>query len=123
MENEHNQKSLRVLVVEDEALIAFLLEDMILELGAAFVGPFANLASALEAARQDDFDVTLIDLNLGGERADDVARLLSDRRIPFALASGAADNAHSLGQAAVLQNPYSFGDVAATLQRLNEARG
>ncbi len=123
LKHEHMQKSLRVLVVEDEPLIAFLLEDMILELGAAFVGPFVSRAAAVDAARRDDFDVALIDLNLAGERADEVATVLSGRGIPFALASGGADNAPSLGQLAALQKPYSFDDVAATLQRLNEARG
>jgi CheY-like chemotaxis protein len=123
LENEWSQKGLRVLVVEDEALIALLLEDMLIELGAIFVGPFANLAAAVAAAGQDDFDVALIDLNLGAERADDVAAVLAGRGIPFALASGEPDRAHSLGQTAVLQKPFTFDDIADALHRLNHARG
>ncbi len=110
-------------MVEDEALIALLLEDMLIELGAIFVGPFANLAAAVAAAGQDDFDVALIDLNLGAERADDVAAVLAGRGIPFALASGEPDRAHSLGQTAVLQKPFTFDDIADALHRLNHARG
>ncbi len=118
-----SQPGLRVLVVEDEALIALLLEDMIIELGAEFVGPFASLTSAVAAAGQDDFDVALIDMNLGADRADDVARVLSGRGIPFALASGETDSAHNLGQTAVLQKPFTFDDIADALHRLNDARG
>jgi CheY-like chemotaxis protein len=115
-------RGLRVLVVEDELLIAMLLEDMIIELGAEFIGPCLGLAEALEAARQDNFDVALIDMNLGGERADDVAKLLASRGIPFALASGGHDAGHSLGQAAELYKPFSFDDVVATLNQLGAAR-
>ncbi len=123
MGKELLQKGLRVLVVEDEALIALLLEDMLIELGAEFVGPFASLSAAVAAAGQDDFDVALIDMNLGAERADDVAAVLSERGIPFALASGEPDPAHSLGQTAVLQKPFTFDDIADALHRLNDARG
>lgn len=123
MEKQLSQNGLRVLVVEDEALIALLLEDMLIELGADVVGPFASLAAAVAAAGQDDFDVALIDMNLGAERADDVARVLAGRGIPFALASGEPDPAHSLGQTAVLRKPFTFDDIAAALHRLNDARG
>jgi len=114
---------LRVLVVEDETLIGILLEDMITELGAAFVGPCASLGSALAAAREDDFDVALVDMNLGGERADEVGRVLSQRGIPFALSSGDAGATGDLGQTTVLQKPFSFDDVSSVLRGLSQAAG
>ena len=117
------RNGLRVLVVEDETLIALLLEDMILDLGAELVGPFVNLAQALAAAGQDDFDVALVDMNLGGERADAVAERLAGRGIPFALATGGSAGMHSLGQTAMLTKPFSFQDITQTLQRLDDARG
>lgn len=122
MDKQLLPKGLRVLVVEDEALIALLLEDMIGELGADFVGPCFSLATALAAARLEDFDVALIDLNLGGERADEVAAILSERGIPFALATGSPDDSYRLGQTAVLQKPFGFAEVAGALQQLDAAR-
>ena len=123
MEQDDILAGLRVLVVEDEALIGLLLEDMITELGAAFVGPCASLASALAAAQEDNFDVALVDMNLGGERADEVGRLLSQLGIPFALSSGDAAATVDLGQATVLQKPFSFDDVSSALRRLSHAAG
>jgi CheY-like chemotaxis protein len=122
LEQDITQEGLRVLVVEDEALIAMLLEDMIMELGAEMIGPFASLATALTAAGQEGFDVALIDMNLNGERADTVAALLCNRGIPFALASGEPGSAGNLGQVAVLQKPFSFDEIAETLRHLAEAR-
>src|SRR5579863_5293468 len=96
---------------------------MITELGAAFVGPCASLESALAAAGQDNFDVALVDLNLAGERADEVARLLARRGVPFALSSGEAGGTLELGQTAVLQKPFSFDDISAALKKLRQAAG
>ncbi len=121
--NEYSGKGLRVLVVEDEALIVLLLEDMLIELGAELVGPFVTLAAALEAAHADDFDVALVDMNLGVERADAVAAVLSARGIRFAVASGGSGMPDGLGETAVLQKPFRFDDVAQVLQQLSKARG
>lgn len=111
-----------MLVVEDEPLIGILLEDMIAELGAVFVGPFVGLPEALAAAALDDFDVALVDLNLHGERADEVARLLAKRGIPFAVASGSPEAGLSLGQTVMVQKPFGLGDIETVLQRLDAAR-
>ena len=123
MEKNHILGALRVLIVEDETLIALLLEDMLAELGATIVGPFARLADALAAVLLDNFDVALVDMNLRGERADDVARLLAQRGIPFALATGNPEAGRSFGETTVLQKPFTFGDIEAALKRLSGARG
>ena len=60
-------------------------------------------------------------MNLGTERADEVATVLSGRGIPFALASGDANATLRLGQTAVLHKPFGFDDIAQTLHRLSEA--
>ena len=120
LEQDHSRDALRVLVIEDETLIGILLEDMISELGASFVGPFTSLAAALEAAHRDDFDVALIDMNLGGERADEVARLLARRSIPFALVSGDPGMALELGQTDTLPKPFTFDDIGRVIGRLRE---
>ncbi len=123
MEANHILNALRVLVVEDETLIALLLEDMIAELGAIIVGPFSSLADALAAVRLDNFDVALIDMNLRGERADEVARRLAHRRVPFALMSGNLAGDLSFGETTGLQKPFTFRDIEMTLKQLSSARG
>ena len=66
----------RVLVVEDEALIAMLVEDMIHDSGGEMVGPAAKLSDAVDLARNAQADVALLDLNLGGALAYPVADVL-----------------------------------------------
>ena len=57
---------LRVLVVEDEFLVAMLLEDMLGELGHRVIGPIADAAEALAMAQRGDMEVAILDLNLAG---------------------------------------------------------
>ncbi len=78
----------RVMVVEDELLIAMLIEDTLVDHGYVVVGPFSNVADALVAARDETVDVALLDVNLRGERVYPVAELLERRGIPFLLLSG-----------------------------------
>jgi DNA-binding response OmpR family regulator len=83
-----DSKHLRVLVVEDEALVAMLIEDMLIELGYEVVGPAMRLEAALQMARDETFDVAVLDVNLANEQSFPVARLLRDRGIPFVFATG-----------------------------------
>ena len=80
--------SRRVMVVEDELLVAMLIEDTLVEYGYDVVGPFSNVADALVAAREERIDLALLDVNLRGERVYPVAELLERRGIPFLLLSG-----------------------------------
>ena len=66
MDNEQ-LNGLRVLVVEDEAAISMLLEDMLLDFGCAIVGPAARLSVALDLAKSESFDLAILDVNLAGE--------------------------------------------------------
>jgi len=78
----------RVFVVEDETLVAMLLEDMLADLGCEIVGPATRISSALELARTGEFDVAILDVNVAGEEIYPVAEALAQRRIPFAFATG-----------------------------------
>ena len=78
----------RVLVVEDEAIIAMLVEDMVLEFGSEVVGPVAKLDDALELARFAELDAAILDINVGGSVVFPVADILSERGIPFIFATG-----------------------------------
>src|SRR5690242_259981 len=79
---------LRVLVVEDEALIAMMLEDMLVGFGCVVVGPIARLAQAVSAARGHELDCAVLDINLNGEVVLPVADALEGRGVPFVFVSG-----------------------------------
>ena len=72
---------LKVLVVEDEALVSMLLEDMLSDLGCEIVGPIMRLAEALAAAEDPGqaMDIAILDVNLAGERSFPVAEALERR--------------------------------------------
>jgi PAS domain S-box-containing protein len=78
----------RVLLVEDEALIGMMMKNMLLELGLYVVGPYARMADALSAARDETFDAAILDVNLDGELAYSIADILIDRNLPFAFVTG-----------------------------------
>jgi CheY-like chemotaxis protein len=82
----------RILVVEDEYLIAADLLQTLEELGAIVVGPAATVERALTLARAEaGLDGAVLDLNLGGERAYPVADALAARGVPFVFVTGYDD--------------------------------
>src|SRR5580704_5752633 len=80
--------SKRLLVVEDECLIALMMADHLIELGYTVVGPAFTISEALHLARVGSIDAALLDLNLHGVFAGEVADILSRRQIPFLFISG-----------------------------------
>lgn len=80
--------ALRVLVVEDEAMVAMLIEDMLEDIGCKVVDSIASLAKACDAAATADLDLAMLDMNIAGEKVFPVARILRERRIPFLFSSG-----------------------------------
>ena len=60
-------KGKRILVVEDEALIAVMVEDMLADLGSLVVGPAATIEAALELARREAIDAAILDVNVRGD--------------------------------------------------------
>jgi CheY-like chemotaxis protein len=83
----------RVLIVEDELMIRMLLADMLSELGLSIAAEAARLDEALEAARNAELDVAILDVNLGGEPICPVADALGARGIPFVFATGYGERA------------------------------
>lgn len=77
-----------ILIVEDEPLIAMMLEDFLLSLGHQVRATCDSVAEALKAIQDGDFDLAILDVNLKGESVWPVAAELRDREIPFILASG-----------------------------------
>jgi CheY-like chemotaxis protein len=77
----------RVLVVEDEALVALLLEDLLIEVGCTPVGSYGSVAKAMEAVGNETFDLAVLDVNLNGEKSYPIADALAERHIPFVFVS------------------------------------
>ena len=81
-------EGMSVLVVEDEAIISFLLEDMLLELGAQDVRIAANVGNALAMIDSKKPELAVLDVNLGGERVYPVAERLEGDGVPFVFTTG-----------------------------------
>ena len=80
---------LRILVVEDEGLVAMLMEDMLDDLGCEVVCSASNVAQALKWITEDgEADAALLDVNLGGETVWPVADALTARGVRFAFTTG-----------------------------------
>ena len=79
---------LRVLVVEDEPLIAMALEDVLVDQGIRVVGPAFDLEEALRLGREEDLDGAILDINIAGRKVFEVADTLAARAIPFVYVTG-----------------------------------
>lgn len=99
----------RVLVVEDEPLIAMLLEDMLDELGVKLAGAADSVPAALQTLQDGlSFDGAILDMNLHGKSVEPIAQILAERQIPFIFASGygADDLTRKHAGAPVLMKPF-----------------
>jgi CheY-like chemotaxis protein len=98
----------RVLVVEDETLVALDLEDLLLQMGHHVLGPATRVAEAVALARDADFDFAILDVNLAGSPSYPVADILRERGIPFVFSTGygAAGLADAYSGEQALSKPY-----------------
>lgn len=78
----------RVLLVEDELVLAWSLGDMIKELGGTVAATAARVKTALEFIGRTEIDLAILDINLNDERVDPVAEKLSGRGVPIIFATG-----------------------------------
>jgi len=118
-------RNARVLVVEDEMLVAALLEDRLEALGCHVIGPAAAVGDALELLKTEEIDAAVLDVNLGGEKVFPVADVLAARGIPFlfATAYGAAGVADRHNRRDVLDKPYHERALEHALRSALQARG
>ena len=114
---------LSILAVEDEALIAMELEDMLEALGHEVIGPAATAADALALLTRTRPDAAIVDVNLAGETSAPVIGALRDKAIPFILATGyeASELSWVTPCAPLLRKPYTARDMARILKTLAAA--
>lgn len=86
----HRLEGARILVVEDEVIIALEIAASLEEEGAEVIGPSHTLADAMVLASKSPISAAILDMRLGSASVGPVARLLSERKIPFIFYSGQA---------------------------------
>ena len=116
---------LKVLVVEDETIVAMLLEQMLEELGCVVAGVSGQVSAATELAQTIDADIAILDMNLGGQRVDPVAETLAGRNLPFVFASGYGEDGLSpqFRGRPVLPKPFRLDQLRDALIGAAGARG
>lgn len=114
----------RVLVVENDDMNAMLLDLQLVHAGAIVVGPVGHVEEAMQLIRTSAPDIAVLDYRLAnGETSEPVARLLSERGIPFVLATGVASGSIPGGfeRGVILTKPYLSGELVAALSRARQA--
>lgn len=117
MEDGDSLEGCRVLIVEDDAMISMMLQDLLEDMGCEVVSVASRLEEARRKSEADDFDVALLDVNLRGERTFPVAEAMQQRSRPFVLTTGYATTIlpDSLRTATLLQKPYRRQDLESAL--------
>jgi CheY-like chemotaxis protein len=110
----------RILVVEDELLIAMVIEAVLADEACEVVGPIGRLDAALQAAEAEMLDAALLDVNVEGEVVFPVADILARRGIPFAFVTGYGSGRvpAPYRDRPVLTKPYRSREVIDMLKNL-----
>ena len=109
----------RVLIVEDDLVIALMMEEIVREMGCAVSGIAGTLGMARLQLAKRDFDAVLLDVNLGGEYNPETADLLLEMRVPFAFVTGydyVVEPRHD--NVPLLQKPFSSIQLRVLVEQL-----
>jgi len=109
----------RILIVEDEYLVASHIALMLEDLGYEVVGPVPTVPEAIEAIAAEKLDAVLLDANLGGTSSAPIAAELVRRRVPFAVVTGydSLELPNALQAAPRVNKPFTTTGLAAILAR------
>ena|ERR1700761_8895218 len=120
-----NEEGLRVLLVEDEAMIRMMVVDMLQELGHAIAAEAGSLDQALDRAQSADFDLAILDVNLNGKVIWPVAEVVAARGIPFIFATGygSAGLPEPFHDRLALPKPFTIEALAAAIHEALGSRG
>jgi DNA-binding response OmpR family regulator len=120
------ERRLRVLLAEDELLVAMDIEATLQALGCELVGPVATVAEVERLADSGDFDGAVLDVNLRGEQIFRALPRLIERGVPILLSSGYEEASlfpDEFRRLPVLVKPYEGSQLAARLKELFGSRG
>ena len=106
-----------ILIVEDEPLIAMMLEDFLESLGHSVAGTCDSVACALKKVEHGGFDLAILDVNLKGENVWPVASRLREQRVPFVIATGGHVDPPpaEFNDAPVIEKPYTVDRVTPAI--------
>jgi DNA-binding response OmpR family regulator len=109
--------SLQILIVEDESLVAMMIEDMLTDLGHQVVATSGRMADASKLASDASADLAILDVNLNGEETYPLATSLAARKIPFIFATGYGTSGirAEWSSVPVLQKPFQSRELAAAI--------
>jgi CheY-like chemotaxis protein len=107
----------KVLVVEDEMMIAMLIEDMLDEFGCKLVGPATSVPRALDIIGKEQVEIAVLDLNLDGQDTYAIADALQLKNVPFIFATGYGSTGlrQEYGNRPLLQKPFQARDLESAL--------
>ena len=116
---EHDTLRKLVLLVEDEPTISLMLSDMLLQFGHSVDGPYNRFSDAMAAARTNNVQAGVLDINVGGEKIYPLAEVLIERKIPFVFLTGySADSVDTrFSHIPVLQKPVEAEALRAAILR------
>ena len=116
----HEHVSRKVLIIEDEGMVATLLEDMLSDLGHEVVGIAGRMVRAAELISETSADVVILDVNLNGEQTYSLASTLASRGIPFIFATGygSAGLKDEWRSALTLQKPFQARDLEQAMRQV-----
>jgi DNA-binding response OmpR family regulator len=114
---------MRILVVEDEWVIACDVAAALVRMGHEVVGPAGSIRIALKILSETKCDATILDINLAGTSAEPIAEDLRKRGIPFLVVSGYATDQRSgaLAEAPFLAKPYDTAKLADMINVLQQS--
>ena len=115
--------SKRVLIVEDELMIRMLLEGMLTDLGHSVAAEAGDLDEAISLAKQAEFDLAVLDVNLNGTPVTPVVEILVERGVPFIFASGYGQRGlpEAYRTAPILQKPFQADALEKAIQAVANA--
>ena len=108
----------RILVLEDEVLLAIEATETLEELGATVIGPAHRIESAMALLDRERPDAALLDVNINGATSEAVARRLSEAAVPFVLATGYGSQSGISGEFAVIDKPYNRMQLKSVFARM-----
>lgn len=119
-----NRKAKRILVVEDEFLIALHVEELLTAMGHQVIGPVSRLNEALDLARTVEIDFAVLDVNLAGTASFPVADILRERGIPFVFATGYGTEGlvDEYRAETALRKPFEPQELEQAIERAFEIR-
>ena len=116
--DENSVAGKRILVVEDELMIRLLLQDMLEDLGHTLAGEAGDIEQALTLAKQGEFDVAILDVNLDGQPISPVVEILIERGLPFVFATGYGQRGvpEAYRTTPTLQKPFQADALAQAIE-------